>query len=98
MNNDLIKIEIAYGVLTYQVIISIMVPANTSVSWAIEISKIANQFPQFDFSDVNQLKVGIFGKRIDISSYVLRNNDRIEIYRPLPSTPNQKRLARVKKS
>lgn len=47
-------------------------------------------------SDPTSLSVGIFGKKIDISTYVILDKDRIEIYRPLNKTPNQKRLERAK--
>ena len=46
--------------------------------------------------NINQASIGIFGKKIDPTTYVIQNNDRIEIYRPLNNTPNQKRLERAK--
>jgi len=94
---EMIDIEVACGVAQRQEIIALSVPRGTSVSEAIELSGIAKLFPQLDFKHLEQLKVGIFAKRIDIHTYVLRAHDRIEIYRPLTHTPNQKRLARAKK-
>ena len=92
-----IKIEVAYATPDKQIIIGMQVTDEVSVLDAIEQSKIANYFPEAGLSDLDESSpIGIFGKKIDIKTYKLQDKDRIEIYRPLNKTPNQKRLDRAK--
>lgn len=107
----LINIEVAYANPHHQLIINLNINENLSIIDAIIKSKIAKHFPELQdkltmvthdenyphSSDwPNNVSVGIFGKKIDINKYQLKNNDRIEIYRPLAKTPNERRLERVK--
>ncbi|MCC2624657.1 MAG: RnfH family protein [Burkholderiales bacterium] len=94
----MINIEVAYATPEEQLIIPINVPDDISVLEAINLSAIAKHFPehQLDQLDSNS-PIGIFGKKINITTYQLKDNDRIEIYRPLAKTPNQRRLERAKK-
>jgi putative ubiquitin-RnfH superfamily antitoxin RatB of RatAB toxin-antitoxin module len=92
-----INIEVAYALPDRQLIIPISVPGDTSVLEAITLSDIAKHFPdnKLDLLDINS-PIGIFGKKINVQTYRLRDKDRIEIYRPLAKTPNQRRLERAK--
>lgn len=90
---ELIKVEIAFAIsATDQRMMCLKIPRNTPVIEAITCSKLQEQFSNLKITD---LSIGIFGKKIDPLSYILKNNDRIEIYRPLNKTPNQKRLERA---
>ncbi|HLX54050.1 MAG TPA: RnfH family protein [Aquella sp.] len=92
-----INIEVAYATPEKQLIVPVSVPDDISVLEAIVLSGIAEHFPEdkLDQTDLNS-RIGIFGKKINVITYELRDNDRIEIYRPLNKTPNQKRLDRIK--
>lgn len=90
------QVEVVYATLEKQIIISLDITEGTTVADTIAMSKINLDFPELDISDPTSLSVGIFGKKIDISTYVILDKDRIEIYRPLNKTPNQKRLERAK--
>lgn len=81
-------VEIAYT----QKLLTIEVLQGTTVLDAIEQSGILKEFKEID---LKQNKVGIFGDFISLSQ-VLRNKDRIEIYRPLKIDPKQARLNRIK--
>ena len=95
--NNTFNIEVAFATPEKQKIVSLIVNNNTTVFEAIEQSNIANEFPTYSFSiGTTNLNIGVFGKKIDPSSYKLKPLDRIEIYRPLNKTPNQKRLERMK--
>ena len=94
MEVDNILIEVAYATPDKQVVIPLTVASGTSVFAAIEQSQIIAQFAELNLTSLPP--VGIYGKKIDIGSYTLQDGDRIEIYRPLNKTPNQKRLERVK--
>lgn len=89
----LIKIEVAFATAELQKIIPLELESECTLLEAIQLSKINQFFPDYDFS---QLPLGIFGKRIfKPEEYQLKNGDRIEIYRSLNKTPNQKRLERA---
>ena len=90
---DEILVEIAYALPEEQVIISIKVPTIFNVQQAIEKSGIQKKFPSIDLS---KNKVGIFGKKITLD-HLLKDRDRIEIYRPLILDPKEMRRKRAAK-
>lgn len=89
----LIKIEVAFATAQLQKIISLELESECTLLEAIELSQINQFFPEYDFT---QLPLGVFGKRIfKPEEYKLKTGDRVEIYRSLNKTPNQKRLERA---
>ena len=88
-----IIVEVAYAMPGEQVIISIKVPTKFNVKQAIEKSGIQKKFPSIDLS---KNKVGIFGKKITLD-HLLKDRDRIEIYRPLILDPKEMRRKRAAK-
>ena len=88
-----IMVEVAYAIPEEQVIITIKVPTIFNVQQAIEKSGIQKKFPCIDLS---KNKVGIFGKKTTLD-HVLKNRDRIEIYRPLILDPKEMRRKRAAK-
>ncbi len=91
------NIEVAFATPQKQKIYNIMIHDGMSVLDAISISNIKNEFPEYTSLFTNpESHIGVFGKKINVITYKLKANDRIEIYRPLNKTPNQKRLERAK--
>ena len=90
MPNEIL-VEIAYALPEEQVIISIKVPTIFNVQQAIEKSGIQKKFPSIDLS---KNKVGIFGKKTTLN-HLLKDRDRIEIYRPLILDPKEMRRKRA---
>jgi len=90
----MIKVEVAYAETSKQVLLSVRVLPNATVEDAIFASGILQQFSELDCSDV---VVGIFGRKVDMTTR-LKPNDRVEIYRPLLFDPKISRLRRNKKS
>ena len=88
---DKIMIEVSYALPKKQIIIPVLVPKDISVKEAIELSGILKKFEEIDL-DSNQ--VGIFGKLTTLDK-VLRDRDRIEIYRPLIADPKEIRRKRA---
>ena len=86
-------IEVAYAKPDIQVILTIEVPPGTTAEQAVQRSEIAQRFPELDRPD---LKMGIFGKLCK-PNQVLREGDRVEIYRPLIADPKQVRKERAAK-
>ena len=91
-----IKIEVVYGTLKLQKIISLDVSEGTSVFDGAVSSGIDHVFPEIDFASVS---MGIFGKVVrKPKEQMLREGDRIEVYRPLEIDPKQARLNRAAKN
>jgi putative ubiquitin-RnfH superfamily antitoxin RatB of RatAB toxin-antitoxin module len=90
----MIAIEIAYAVPEQQILTTLSVANSTTVKEAILQSDILAQFPEINLA---QHKVGIFGKKVALSQ-ILRDGDRIEIYRPLLIDPKQARRQRDSRS
>lgn len=86
-------IEVAYAKPEKQIIISVDVEEACTIENAIKQSEILSQFSEID---LEQNKVGIFGKAAKLTD-TLRENDRIEIYRPLIADPKESRRARAAK-
>jgi putative ubiquitin-RnfH superfamily antitoxin RatB of RatAB toxin-antitoxin module len=91
MVEKLITIEVAYAKPEQQVIISLEMPEDTTVEQTIKASGILEQFPEIDTSD---LKVGIFGNVCKLER-LIREGDRIEVYRPLIHDPKDARRERA---
>ncbi len=70
---------------------SLTVPAGTTLGQALEQSGVLREFPGIDLA-VNM--VGIYGKKKSLDT-VLREHDRIEVYRPLQADPKEARRRRA---
>lgn len=86
-----ILVEVAYALPQKQEVLSLKVKPGATVSQAIEQSGILADFPEIDLASA---KVGIFGKQAKLDA-VLRDKDRIEIYRPLIADPKEIRKKRA---
>lgn len=86
-----IDVEVAYARPESQVIIPLRVKIGTTLERAIELSGITTKYPEID---LDKNKVGIFSK-ISKKDQVLRDKDRVEIYRPLIADPKEVRKQRA---
>lgn len=90
-----ITIEVVFATDKLQHIATISVPEDCSVETALIISGIQDQFPDYLILNNPELSYGVFGKKIqNVHEYRFKHMDRLEIYRKLQSSPNQKRLSR----
>ena len=89
--SDKIGVEVAYALPQQQIILTLLLAPGSTVAQAIEASGILAKFPEIDLA---QNKVGVFGKLTKLDS-VLRNHDRVEIYRPLIADPKEVRRKRA---
>jgi putative ubiquitin-RnfH superfamily antitoxin RatB of RatAB toxin-antitoxin module len=90
---ETIGVEVVYALPGQQRVIGLRVEAGTTVIQAIRQSGILAEFPQIDLA---QAKVGIFSHRVERHA-VLRDGDRIEIYRQLLADPKSARRERAGK-
>ncbi len=88
-----IHVEICYASTTQQSLLSVQVPENSTIKNAIIQSGILDQFTELD---CEELVVGIFSKKCELSN-ILKEGDRVEIYRPLTIDPKTARRLRAEK-
>ncbi|MCW8877954.1 MAG: RnfH family protein [Kangiellaceae bacterium] len=82
-----LTIELIYALPEEQELLVIQAPMGSTVEQAIELSGILSKYPEIDLTNT---KVGIFSKVTKLNE-VLRDGDRIEIYRPLIADPKEMR-------
>ena len=88
-----LRVEVAYALLDNQSLIALQVEQGTTVRQAIERSGIRAGFPEIRLI---RGYVGIFGRPVELDALV-RDGDRVEIYRPLMADPKETRRRRVKR-
>ena len=86
-------VEVAYALEKKQTLLELEVSEGTTLKQAVELSGIIDIYPQIDLT---KDKTGIFGKIAKLDT-VLREKDRVEIYRPLIADPKQVRKERAAK-
>ena len=84
----MLMVDVCYATATDQRLISLSVAGGTTLEQAA-----SSAFPDLDLS---QYRVGIFGKLKTVDT-LLRDHDRIEIYRPLLADPKESRRRRANK-
>jgi uncharacterized protein len=89
--NKLIKVEVLYALPQEQTLLTVEVPQGTTLGDAIKFSGILEKYPEIDLATN---KLGIFGK-LNKADVVLRERDRVEIYRPLIADPKEVRKQRA---
>lgn len=92
-NNEKYFIEVTYALPEEQVLITLDVEQGTTAEQAVKLSGVLERFTEIDLT---KNKLGIFGK-ITKADQVLRDKDRVEIYRPLIADPKESRRKRAEK-
>lgn len=89
--DEMMMVEIVYALPEQQTLLSFDVPIGTTLAEGIILSGIKAIHPELD---LDAMKVGIFGK-LAARDAVLREKDRIELYRPLFADPKEIRKQRA---
>ena len=87
-------VEVAYALAEKQSLISLEVKEGSTLKEAIDASGILKQYKQIDLS---KDRVGIFSNFATLDT-ILREKDRVEIYRPLEADPKKVRKERAAQS
>lgn len=90
-NDKQINVEVAYALPDVQRVISLEINEGTELLAAVKQSGVLEEFPEID---LDNSKLGIFGK-LKKADTVLREGDRVEIYRKLVADPKQVRKDRA---
>jgi putative ubiquitin-RnfH superfamily antitoxin RatB of RatAB toxin-antitoxin module len=91
MAPDLLQVEVVYAGLRCQARYALRVEQGTTVAEAIRRSGVLEVFSEIDFA---RQRVGVHGKLVR-PAQVLRDGDRVEIYRPLSADPKEARRKRA---
>ena len=90
----MLEIELVYALPHEQIAEILRVPTGTTLGQAIKQSRVVTRYVDIA---VDSLAIGLSGRRT-ASTTVLREYDRIEIYRPLIADPKQTRRKRARRS
>lgn len=91
----MIRVEVAYALPHDQKIIALQVEEDCSAYDAVIRSGIVEAYPEID---PNSIPMGIFGKAIrDPKETILKEGQRVELYRPLIADPKDARAKRAAK-
>ena len=88
---DKLKVEVCYALQEKQVLVPVSVPEGATLQGALEASGLLEKHPEID---LQKNKFGIFAKLSKLDT-VLRDRDRVEIYRPLIADPKEVRKQRA---
>ena len=86
-NDNEITIEVAYGTAEQQRLYRFRLPANSTARQAALAAPVLNDFPE---AQPHTAPLGIFGKAVK-DSHILREGDRVEVYRALLIDPKENR-------
>lgn len=89
--SEKITVEVVYALAHEQTLLKQILPAGVTVAEAIQASGVLAKHAEIDLS---KNKLGIFGK-LTKADTVLRDKDRVEIYRPLIADPKAVRRQRA---
>lgn len=89
--SEVLNVEVVYALPNKQEIIAQKLPTGTTVRQAIEASGLLLKYPEIDLA---KNKLGVFAK-LTKPDAVLRDQDRVEIYRPLIADPKEVRKQRA---
>jgi putative ubiquitin-RnfH superfamily antitoxin RatB of RatAB toxin-antitoxin module len=88
----MIRVSVAVALADRQEVIEIELEQNSTVQDALAAARLHERFPEID---VAKLKAGVWS-RVARPSTVLRDGDRVELYRELAADPKEARRARAR--
>ncbi len=91
MTEERIRIDVCYALPARQDLVTVQLPAGSTVQQAVEASGLLARYPEIE---LGKNKVGIFAKLAKLDT-ALRDRDRVEIYRPLIADPKEVRKQRA---
>lgn len=86
-----IHVEVIYALAETQPLFRVQLAEGATVEAAIHASGVLDAYPEIDLT---KNKVGIFSKLVKLVE-VVRDKDRVEIYRPLIADPKEIRRKRA---
>jgi len=90
-NSAQIMVELVYALPEEQTLLAFEIDEGATAEDVIKKSGILEQYPELDLT---KNKIGLFSKLIKLD-HLMREKDRIEIYRPLIADPKEIRKKRA---
>ncbi len=91
-----LRVQVCYALPDEAWIEKLALPAGSTIAQALGASGLGVRFPELQSAiEAGDARVGIFGK-VKTPDTVLRDGDRIEVYRPLQADPKETRRRRAK--
>ena len=87
---DQLNVQVCYASEAVQFLRALQVDAGTTLEQAVRLSGVLDAAPEID---LDKMVVGIYAKKKTLDT-VLREHDRVEIYRPLIAEPKNARRRR----
>jgi putative ubiquitin-RnfH superfamily antitoxin RatB of RatAB toxin-antitoxin module len=94
MAAEQITVQVCYATDTLQFLRELRLESGATIQQALDVSGLALEVPGIDLAT---MAVGIYGKKKTLDT-VLREHDRVEVYRPLIADPKNARRRRVRKA
>lgn len=91
MADEMINVEVCYPLSLRQEVIRLRLASGATLQQAVEASGLLAKYPEID---LQKNKFGIWNKLSKLDA-VLRDFDRVEIYRPLIADPKEVRKQRA---
>lgn len=91
-NPRTLHVEVVYAHRDLQRLVRLAVPAGTTARDAVRLSGLAQEFPELA---AIRCRLGVSGRLVN-AEQLLRDGDRVEIYRPLQLDPRQARRRRAR--
>ena len=91
MSDSTMRVEVVYALPSRQERITVELPVGSTLMKAVEASGLLAKYPEIDPA---QNKFGVFAK-LGKPDTILRDRDRVEIYRPLIADPKEVRKKRA---
>ena len=90
-----LSVQVCYALPDDAFLETLALPAGSTIAQALAASGLARRFPALTSAlEAGDARVGIFGK-VKTLDTVLRDGDRIEVYRPLQADPKETRRRRA---
>ncbi len=83
MSASEIVVDVVYALPRRQVMRKVALPEGSTLADAIRASGLAEEFPE-----IGSARAGVYGKPAAVDA-ILRDGDRVEIYRPLQADPKE---------
>ena len=88
----MIRVTVAWALPERQEVAELELVDGSTVSDAVAAARIAGRFPAIEMA---KLKFGVWSREVSPAT-VLRDGDRVEIYRPLKADPKDMRRSRAR--
>jgi putative ubiquitin-RnfH superfamily antitoxin RatB of RatAB toxin-antitoxin module len=85
------QVEVVFALADRQELLVVELPDGATVAAVIDKSGLTRQFPDIAF---DTLQAGVWGKPVD-RDQIVKEGDRVEIYRPLEMDPRDARRLKV---